>query len=152
MCRTWLCAEFAYCLVALFSSRWREPEQRNGEEWGSSGPVYGSVTSETLWLRGTVHDRAMPLRILPWPSKRQVKRLVAPAGTFMSFCFIDSIERVAVFKYFLCLLLSLIAFVVNGESAKLLTSVGEKATNMYYYFYNEILTRDVKNGSDTIES
>lgn len=114
--------------------------------------MYGSVTSETLWLRGTVHDRAMPLHILPWPSKRQVKRLVAPAGTFMSFCFIDSIERVAVFKYFLCLLLSLIAFVVNGESAKLLTSVGEKATNMYYYFYNEILTRDVKNGSDTIES
>lgn len=30
-CRTWLHAEFAYCLIKLLSSRWREPEQRDGE-------------------------------------------------------------------------------------------------------------------------
>lgn len=66
-----------------------------------------------------MHDRVMPLCILPWPSKRQDKRLVAPTGTFPSFYFIDLLERVSVFKYILCLFVSWIAFVANGESAKM---------------------------------
>lgn len=89
--------------------------------------MYGSVTSETLWLRETVHDRVMPLCILPWPSKRQDKRLVAPTGTFTSFCFIDLMERVSVFKYILRLFVSWIAFVVLVRVQKLSSLVGEKA-------------------------